>query len=58
MTEHLLSEQQAFDALRIASQYSYREPIDIAYEVVDTPTQHAARTTPQGPHDQATRSRH
>jgi transcriptional regulator with GAF, ATPase, and Fis domain len=36
MHKHHLSEQQAFDALRIASQHSHRKLIDIAYEVVDT----------------------
>jgi GAF domain-containing protein len=36
MAKHLLNEQQAFDALRIASQHRHRKLIDIAYEVVDT----------------------
>jgi hypothetical protein len=36
MSKYLLTEQQAFDALRIASQHSHRKLIDIAYEVVDT----------------------
>jgi transcriptional regulator with GAF, ATPase, and Fis domain len=36
MYKHQLSEQQAFDALRVASQHSHRKLIDIAYEVVDT----------------------
>lgn len=36
MYKHQLSEQQAFDALRIASQHGHRKLIEIAYEVVDT----------------------
>jgi GAF domain-containing protein len=36
MAKYLLSEQQAFDALRIVSQHRNRKLIDIAYEVVDT----------------------
>jgi signal transduction protein with GAF and PtsI domain len=36
MAKYLLDEQQAFDALRVASHHSHRKLIDIAYEVVDT----------------------
>jgi GAF domain-containing protein len=36
MYKHQITEQQAFDALRIASQHSHRKLVDIAYDVVDT----------------------
>jgi GAF domain-containing protein len=36
MQKHQITEQQAFDALRIASQHGHRKLIEIAYEVVDT----------------------
>jgi GAF domain-containing protein len=36
MAKHLISEQQAFDALRIASQHTHRKLVDIAYDVVET----------------------
>jgi AmiR/NasT family two-component response regulator len=36
MYKHQITEQQAFDALRIASQHTHRKLIDIAYDVVET----------------------
>ena len=36
MHKHHLTEQQAFDALRIASQHAHRKLVDIAYNVVET----------------------
>ena len=36
MATHKITEQQAFDALRLASQHSHRKLHDIAFEVVDT----------------------
>ena len=36
MGTKLLSKQQAFDALRIASQHSHRKLRDVALEVIDT----------------------
>jgi hypothetical protein len=36
MNKHRITEQQAFDALRIASQHTHRKLIDIAFEVVET----------------------
>jgi hypothetical protein len=35
MNKHRITEQQALDALRIASPYSHRKLIDIAFEVVE-----------------------
>jgi hypothetical protein len=36
MANHKLTEQQAFDALRIASQHSHKKLHDIAFDVVET----------------------
>ena len=36
MNKHRITEQQAFDALRIASQHSHRKLLDIAFEVLET----------------------
>jgi GAF domain-containing protein len=36
MTKHLITSDQAFDALRVASQHAHRKLADIAYDVVHT----------------------